>query len=101
MLPTALLPLLEMLATLAVFTYKVLVSIMTTLAVPATLKLMLPLGVPMLPSVVPLLNLVTLTPKLNPVSCDPLPIKNVPATLAAVVMLPVADISPPVRKLPP
>jgi hypothetical protein len=44
----------------------------------------------MLPSVVPLLNLVTLTPKLKPVSCDPLPKKNVPAILAADVILPVA-----------
>lgn len=101
MLPTALLPLLEMLATLAVFTYKVLVSIMTTLAVPATLKLMLPLGAPISPLDVPFSNLVTLTPKLNPVSCEPLPMKNVPDTLAAAVMLPVAEINPAVRKLPP
>ena len=72
-----------------------------TFDVPATSKLMLPPEVPMLPSDVPLTNLVTLTPRLSPVSCEPLPMKNVPATLPALVMLPDALTKPTVRILPP
>ena len=61
---------------------------------------MLPPDVPACPAVVPFWNWVTLTPRLKPVSCEPLPNKYEPLILAALIILPVAVIRPAVLTLP-